>query len=48
MHETYYIRNIYKSSLDKPECKRQLGKPRRRWKDYIRMKLVEIGREGVT
>jgi hypothetical protein len=27
----------------KPEGKRPLGRPRRRWMDYIRMNLVEVG-----
>jgi hypothetical protein len=27
----------------KPEGKRQLGKPRRRWEDYIKMDLQEVG-----
>jgi hypothetical protein len=31
----------------KPEGKKQLGRPRRRWKDNIRMGLREIGSEGV-
>jgi hypothetical protein len=31
----------------KPEGKRQLGRPRRRWEDNIRMDLAEIGWEGV-
>jgi hypothetical protein len=31
----------------KPEGKRPLGRPMGRWKDNIRMKLREIGWEGV-
>jgi hypothetical protein len=31
----------------KPEGKRPLGKPRRRWEDNIRINLREIGWEGV-
>jgi hypothetical protein len=31
----------------KPEGKRLLGRPRRRWKDNIRINLREIGCEGV-
>jgi hypothetical protein len=31
----------------KPEGKRPLGRPRRRWEDGIRMDLREIGLEGV-
>jgi hypothetical protein len=29
--------------MGKPEGKRPLGRPRRRWEDNIRMKLREIG-----
>jgi hypothetical protein len=31
----------------KPECKRQLGRSRRRWEDSIKMGLRKIGREDV-
>jgi hypothetical protein len=31
----------------KPEGKRPLGRPRRRWLDNIKMDLREIGRNGV-
>jgi len=31
----------------KPEEKRPLGRPRRRWKDNIRMDLQEVECEGV-
>jgi hypothetical protein len=30
-----------------PKGKRSLGRPRRRWYDGIRMKLIEIGWEDV-
>jgi hypothetical protein len=33
----------YKSLMAKPEGKRPLGRPRRRWEDGIRMDLREIG-----
>jgi hypothetical protein len=33
--------------LGKPERKRPLGRPRRRWVDYIILGLREIGRHGV-
>jgi hypothetical protein len=36
-------RNVYKVLMGKPEVKRPLGKPRRRWEDGIRMDLREIG-----
>jgi hypothetical protein len=33
--------------VGKPEGKRPLGRPRRRWEDGIRMDLREIGSGGV-
>jgi hypothetical protein len=33
--------------MGKPEGKRPLGRPRRRWKDNIRMYLREIGWGGM-
>jgi hypothetical protein len=33
--------------VGKPEGKRPLGRPRRRWEEGIRMDLREIGLEGV-
>jgi hypothetical protein len=36
-------RKVYKVLLGKPEGKRPLGRPRRRWEDGIRMDLWEIG-----
>jgi hypothetical protein len=36
-------RKVYKVSVGKPEEKRPLGRPRRRWEDGIRMDLREIG-----
>jgi hypothetical protein len=35
-------RNVYRILVGKPERKRPLGKPRRRWEDNIRMNLREI------
>jgi hypothetical protein len=40
-------RKVYKVLLGKPEGKRPLGRPRRRWEDGIRMDLREIGLGGV-
>jgi hypothetical protein len=34
---------VYKVLVGKPKGKRQLGKPRRRWEDGIRMDVREIG-----
>jgi hypothetical protein len=36
-----------KCKVGKPEGKRPLGRPRRRWEDGIRMDLREIGLGGV-
>jgi hypothetical protein len=36
-------RKMYKVLVVKPEGKRPLGRPRRRWEDGIRMDLREIG-----
>ena len=36
-------RNAYKVLVGKPEGKRPLGRPRRRWKDNIKMDLTELG-----
>jgi hypothetical protein len=36
-------RNVYRVLVGKPEGKRPLGRPRRRWEDGIRMDLREIG-----
>jgi hypothetical protein len=36
-------RNAYRLLVGKPEEKRPLGRPRRRWLDNIRMDLGEVG-----
>jgi len=36
-------RGVYRGSVGKPEGKRPLGKPRRRWEDNITMDLQEVG-----
>jgi hypothetical protein len=36
-------RKVYKVLVEKPEGKRPLGRPRRRWEDGIRMDITEIG-----
>jgi hypothetical protein len=36
-------RNVYRVLVGKPEGKRLLERPRRRWEDGIRMDLKEIG-----
>jgi hypothetical protein len=40
-------RKVYKVLVVKPEGKRPLGRPRRRWENGIRMVLREIGLGGV-
>jgi hypothetical protein len=36
-------RGVYRFLVGKPEGKRPLGRPRRRWEDNIRMELQEVG-----
>jgi hypothetical protein len=36
-------RDVYRALVGKPERKRPLGRPRRRWEDNIRMDLQEVG-----
>jgi hypothetical protein len=35
-------RGAYRALLGKPEGRRQLGRPRRRWEDNIKMDLREV------
>jgi hypothetical protein len=37
------MRGEYRASVGKPEGKRPLGRPRRRWEDNIKMYLQEVG-----
>jgi hypothetical protein len=39
--------NVYRLLVGKPEGKRPLGRPRRRWIDNIKMDLLEIEWGGV-
>ena len=36
-------RNVYRVLLGKPEGKRPLGRPRRKWENNIKMDLREVG-----
>ena len=36
-------RGVHKVLMGKPEGKRSLGRPRRRWEDNIKMDLQEVG-----
>jgi hypothetical protein len=40
-------RKMYKVLAGKPEGRRPLGRPRRRWEDRVRVDLREIGLGGV-
>jgi hypothetical protein len=38
---------VYRVLVGKPEGKRPLGRPRRRWKDNLKMDLLEVGCGGM-
>jgi hypothetical protein len=38
---------VCRALVGKPEGKRPLGRPKRRWEDNIRMVLQKVGCEGV-
>ena len=40
-------RGVYRILVGKPECKKPLGRPRRRWEDDIKVDLQEVGCGGV-
>jgi hypothetical protein len=39
-------RGVYRALVGKPEGRRPLGRPRRRWEDNIKMDLREVGWGG--
>ena len=39
-------RGVHRVLVGKPESKRSLGRPRRRWEDNIKMDLQEVGVGG--
>jgi hypothetical protein len=41
-------RDVYRVLVGRPEGKRQLGRPRRRWEDNIKLDLREIRIEGAN
>jgi hypothetical protein len=41
-------RGVYRVLVGRPESKRPLGRPRRRWEDNIKMDLKEIGIDGAN
>jgi hypothetical protein len=40
-------RNAYRMLAEKPEGKRPLGRPRRKWVDNIKINIREIGWDGM-
>jgi hypothetical protein len=40
-------RGVYRVLVGKPEGKRTLGRPRRRWEDNIKMDLQDVGGGGM-
>jgi hypothetical protein len=40
-------RGVYRCLVGKPEGKRPLGRPRRRWEDDIKTDLLEVGCGGM-
>ena len=40
-------RDVYRVLVGKPEGKRPLGRPRRRWEDNIKMDIQEVGGGGM-
>jgi hypothetical protein len=40
-------RCVYRILVGKPEGKKPLGRPRRRWEDNIKMAFQEVGCEGM-
>jgi hypothetical protein len=41
-------RGLYRDLVGRPEGKRPLGRPRRRWEDNIKLDLREIGIDGAN
>jgi len=41
-------RGVYRVLVGRPEGKKPLGRPRRRWEDNIKMYLTEIGIDGAN
>jgi hypothetical protein len=40
--------DVYRILVRRPEVKRPLGRPRRRWEDNIKMDLREVGIDGAN
>jgi hypothetical protein len=41
-------RSVYRVFVGRPEDKRQVGRPKRRWEDNIKMDVREIGIDGAN
>jgi hypothetical protein len=41
-------RGVYRVFVGRPEGKRPLGRPRRRWEDNININITEIGIDGAN
>jgi hypothetical protein len=41
-------KGVYRVLVGRPECKRPLGRPRRRWEDNVKLDRKEIGIEGAN
>jgi hypothetical protein len=41
-------RGVYRVLVGRPEGKRPMGRPRRRWEDNIKLDLREIGTDGAN
>jgi hypothetical protein len=41
-------KGVYRVLVGKPEGKRSLGRPRRRWEDNIKINLQEVGCGGMV
>jgi hypothetical protein len=41
-------RGVYRVLVGRPDSKRPLGRPRRRWENSIKMDLREIGIDGAN
>jgi hypothetical protein len=41
-------RDVFRVLIGRPEGKRPLGRPRRRWEDNIKLDLREIGIDGAN
>jgi hypothetical protein len=41
-------RSAYRVLMGRPEGRRPLGRPRRRWEDNIKMDLQEVGWDGMA